>query len=65
MYVHYSVEQVADIFGNVEAQKKMLFIDWWESLNYQEKEKDIKALETLRDTFINQKIIQNGNSSSE
>ena len=65
MYVHYSVEQVADIFGNMEAQKKMLFIDWWESLNYKEKEKDIKALETLRDTFINQKIIQNGNNSSE
>lgn len=31
-YVHYDVELVKDIYGNIEAAKKGLFVDWWETL---------------------------------
>lgn len=32
-YLHSSPDQVNDIFGKVEAQKKVLFQEWWETLS--------------------------------
>ena len=32
-YLHYTIDQVNDIFGREEAQRKMLFEDWWRSLD--------------------------------
>lgn len=39
-YLHYSIEQVKDIYGDKEAQKKGLFHDWWETLTKDQQEGD-------------------------
>lgn len=36
-YLHYSVDKVAEIFGTVEAQKKILFQGWWDNVTTQNK----------------------------
>ncbi|MCP4764446.1 MAG: hypothetical protein GY870_21910, partial [archaeon] len=51
-YIHYTIEQVSKIFGNVEAQKKILFTDWWETLSQEDIRKDINILKTERDDWI-------------
>lgn len=33
-YLHYTIQEVNSIFGPVEAQKKMLFEDWWKTLDF-------------------------------
>lgn len=55
-YIHYTLKEVNDILGIEQAQKKMLFAEWWESLNNDDFEKDMKVLEKQRDEFINEKI---------
>jgi hypothetical protein len=47
-YIHLSIEQVNTIFGNVEAQRKVLFEDWWNTLKPDSLKKDA---ETLRKEF--------------
>lgn len=32
-YIHYGVEEVREVFGNREAQRKMRFNDWWNTLD--------------------------------
>ncbi len=32
-YIHYAVEEVREVFGNREAQRKMRFNDWWNTLD--------------------------------
>ena len=32
-YIHYNSEQIQEIFGDKEAQRKILFDEWWKSLN--------------------------------
>jgi hypothetical protein len=32
-YVHYNLTETKEQFGNDEAQKKMLFTDWWETID--------------------------------
>ena len=56
-YVHYTAKEVLDIFGKLEAQKKILFTDWWETI--QLKDLDSKTdliLETERDDYIEQRL---------
>lgn len=64
-YVHYDVLTVNQVFGATEAQKKMLFVDWWESLHYTDMQKSAEQLEVLRDTYFQTKIVNNGNTSEE
>jgi len=45
-YIHYTAEQVQTIFNNVEAQKKVLFEDYWKTLTNFDQEP-----ETLRNDF--------------
>lgn len=61
-YVHYDIMVINTIYGNVEAQKKGLFTDFWEKAN---KEKDILVLEKEMNEFFNQNIKQDENSSGE
>jgi hypothetical protein len=46
-YIHYSIQEVFDIFGIKEASKKAQFVDFWEVA-----EKD-KEVEQLKKEFIN------------
>jgi hypothetical protein len=55
-FVHYSVELVMDIYGAVEAQKKGLFTDWWETLESDDIAKSQEALEKERDKWVNAKL---------
>jgi hypothetical protein len=32
-YVHYTLQEVKDNFSIIEAQRKIIFCDWWETLN--------------------------------
>ncbi len=49
-YVHLSVDQVSAVFGLIEAQRKVLFEDWWKTLST----KDLsKSSEVLRQDFDN------------
>jgi hypothetical protein len=41
-FIHYTIEQVKNIYGPIEAKEKMLFPGWW--LNEAEKSKDAKVL---------------------
>ncbi len=48
-HIHYTVEQVKEIFGSNEAQRKMMFEKWWKTL----KEKDfLKSAEILQKEYI-------------
>lgn len=55
--VHYTLDQVSKILGPEQAQKKMIFADWWETLKQEDYEKPIEKLEAERDDFVNKKII--------
>jgi hypothetical protein len=44
-YLHYSIEQIKDIFGAKESQRKVLFDDWW---------KTITNFDQTSETLINQ-----------
>lgn len=45
-YLHYNIDQITKEFGNKEAQKKMLFDDWWVDAITQS-----KTTEALRKEF--------------
>lgn len=49
-YIHNTIEQVNDIFGNLEAQRKHLFGSFWEVAD---KSKDVATLETEFETYYN------------
>lgn len=51
-FPYYSVEQVNQIFGVEKAQKKMLFVDWWETLQLSDKDKQKEQLEKMFDKWI-------------
>lgn len=52
----YNVKEVSDYLGMDAARKKMLFTDWWETLNDEEKIKSEEELEKLRDQWMNDKL---------
>jgi len=57
-YVHYTIDEVNSIFGAREAQKKMLFTDWWETLNSQDLDgQTVETLKTRRDTWIDSQLV--------
>lgn len=64
-YVHYNIELVNDIYGNIEARKKGLFADWWESLKSSDKDKTIEQLEKDRDKWMEEKTSGNNNQNEE
>lgn len=43
-YLHLDYKQTLEIFGNVEAQKKALFEDWWKTLNPSDLKKTAEQL---------------------
>jgi hypothetical protein len=71
LYVHYTIEQVLSIYGQVEAQRKGLFSAWWETKTNEEiLNGTIYSLKLDRDKWIqgqinNLKTVQDGNGSSE
>ncbi|MDX1351255.1 MAG: hypothetical protein R3279_13450, partial [Putridiphycobacter sp.] len=65
-YIHYTVEQVNDIYGVEQAQKKMAFNDWWETILDTPAIKKTKEQLTIDydNYFETIKKVENGNSSS-
>lgn len=57
-YVHISLEQVMEVYGQIEAQKKGLFTDWWETLTPKDMGKTKEQLEKDRETWTNNRISQ-------
>lgn len=55
-YVHYTIDEVNKIFGQIETKKKMLFVDWLETIEYKDYTKSIEVLEKQMNDYIN-KII--------
>lgn len=59
-YIHLSIDQVSNVFGQTEAQKKVLFSDWWSTLATEQilaTKKD--ALREQFNTWFNQNKINN------
>jgi len=63
-YVHYTVETVRSIFGQEEAQKKMLFSTWWMSLSDVETMQDVDDLNRSFEAFISSKQL-NSNQTDQ
>ena len=62
----YTIEDVNNILGQEAAQKKMLFNDWWGSLEIKDKKKSKKELEKSRDKWIqNKKLLTNLNENGK
>jgi hypothetical protein len=63
-YIHLSIEQVAGIFGNVEADKKVLFSEWWDKINdYNTSEEDLRKQYSV--WFKQNSIITNINTNEK
>jgi len=43
-YIHLNLEQIVKIFGVIEAQKKVLFEDWWSMITSNDKGKSSQDL---------------------
>lgn len=65
-YIHLTIEQVFEIFGREEAQRKGLFEKWWNTLSKEDLSKDSKTLtEEFKKWFNENKIeIDNADSSN-
>lgn len=59
-YVHYTLQTVNSIFGNMEAQKKALFRDWWEMQGENPLLDDEVQLREQFNEWFNQNSIDNG-----
>lgn len=55
-YVHYDIELINDIYGNLEAQKKGLFTDWWETLSQDDMTKTKEVLEENMNKWYESRI---------
>jgi hypothetical protein len=42
-YVHYSIKEVFDIFGQDEAKKKIMFSEFWKDADYSKSDKELRA----------------------
>jgi hypothetical protein len=57
LYVHLTIEQTLNVYGQVEAQRKGLFSDWWETKTSEQVLKEsIETLEKDRDDWIQAQI---------
>lgn len=57
LYVHLTIEQVNDIYGQAEAQRKGLFTDWWETKTQEEiLNGSVESLEKNRDEWIQEQV---------
>lgn len=64
-HIHYTLEQVKEIFGSKEAQKKMMFEKWWKTLREADFIKQAEALQKDYITWFNKlKIEENDNNNS-
>lgn len=57
-YLHESVEQINDIFGQIESQRKILFGKWWGTLEQKDFQKDSKVLKSEFDTWFDENKIE-------
>lgn len=58
-YLHYNLKDIGEIFGNEEAQKKMLFEDWWRGLDLTDKAHSADELKvTFDEWFIEETKIE-------
>ena len=64
-YLHYDLEQITKVFGNDEAQKKMLFGDWWETLSFKDFDKTKEQLEKERDKYFDENLTEQTSSQEE
>ena len=65
-FIHYDVKTVFDIFGQEAAQFKMLFDEWWETLQPDEIKKEVNKLNENYKSWFKLKLKEHGeNSSSE
>jgi len=51
-YLHLDYTQTLEIFGNVEAQKKALFEDWWKTLSSNDLNKSAEQLKVQFNTWF-------------
>jgi len=64
-YIHLTIEQVLEIFGREEAQRKGLFEKWWNTLAKEDFPKGRKPLITEFKTWFNKNKIDNADTSNE
>lgn len=59
-YLHQSIKDVLSIFGQIEAQRKVLFSKWWETLSRSDLSKDKQVLINQYDAWfeLNKKEIK-------
>ena len=59
-FVHYTVDLVREVFGDEEAQKKMLFGDWWEEVTRKEDfiNLSFEQLAIQRDKFFDDNLTE-------
>lgn len=55
-YTHLSYEQVNSFFGRTETQKKVMFEDWWNTLDMKDLSKDSEALRKEFDEWFTKQI---------
>jgi hypothetical protein len=58
-YVHFSVDEVQTTMGQTEAQKKMLFTDWWETIDTDQlMATDVEKLKAERDKWADEQLAE-------
>lgn len=63
-YIHLTIEQVFDIFGQEEAQRKGLFEKWWNTLDKKDLALDAEKLTDKFKEWFNKNKIDNADSSN-
>ena len=64
-YLHQTTKDVADIFGNIEAQRKVLFGKWWGTLRKADLEKGKIALEQEFNEWFEQNKVEQSTSQAQ
>lgn len=64
-YLHQTTKDVADIFGNIEAQRKVLFGKWWGTLRKADLEKGKIALSQEFEAWFNENKVENTQNNTD
>jgi len=65
-YLHYTLEEISTIFGQKEAMRKALFVDWWQIITNEEKLiNDGVKLRKMFDAWIEQQNLSIAESTPE